>query len=168
MSKNDKGFSLVELIVVIAIMVILTGLISMGIGMAVSKPADECAAKIKSSLQSLRITTMGKYDAHVEIYKKNDQIYVKEIRVEDQSGNETIKESLVSGKGVQLFYEKGNSNTYIELTEDAGPLKIYYNRASGAFSNTATGYYCTHIKVTKGTREALLTLYPLTGKIVTE
>lgn len=168
MKKNNKGFSLVELIVVIAIMVILTGLISMGVGIAVSKPADECAAKIKSSLQSLRVTTMGKYDAHVEIYKKNDQIYVKEIRVEDQTGTETTKESLVSGKGVQLFYEKGNSGTYTELTDGAAPLLIYYNRSSGAFSNATTGYYCTHIKITKGTKEALLTLYPLTGKIVTE
>ena len=66
MKQENKGFSLVELIVVIAIMTILTGLISAGIGMAVSKPADECIDKFKASLQSIRVTSMRKIDAHIE------------------------------------------------------------------------------------------------------
>ena len=91
MKQENKGFSLVELIVVIAIMTILTGLISAGIGMAVSKPADECIDKLKASLQSIRVTSMGKFDAHIEIYKKGDQIYAKEYYTEDSSGRETTK-----------------------------------------------------------------------------
>ena len=166
MKKDNKGFSLVELIVVITIMVVLTGLISRGVSMAVSKPADECAEKLKASLQSMRITTMGKFDAHLEIYKKNDQIYVKEIRVEDSSGTTTTKESIVSGKGVKLYYEKDNSGSYTELT-DGNILYIYYNRSSGAFAKTA-GYYCTHMKAEKGNKTAVLRLYPLTGKIERE
>ena len=167
MNGKNKGFSLVELIVVIAIMVILTGLISMGVGLAVNKPADECASKIKVTLQSNRVTTMGKYDAHVEIYKKNNQIFAKEIMVEDSTGKTTTKENLVGTKGVQVFYEKDGSGSYTELVEGADPIKIYYDRSSGAFSNTP-GYCCTRIKVVKGSKEVILRLYTMTGKIVVE
>ena len=168
MRRNNKGFSLVELIVVIAIMVILTGLISMGVGMAVSKPADECVAKIKSTLQNIRVTTMGKYDAHVEIYKQNNQIYAKEIMVEDSTGTTSTKVNLVGTKGVQLFYELDSSGTYVELVEGGPSLLIYYDRSSGAFSKATSGYYCTRIKAVKGTKQAVLRLYSLTGKIAEE
>lgn len=165
MKQENKGFSLVELIVVIAIMTILTGLISAGIGMAVSKPADECIDKLKASLQSIRVTSMGKFDAHIEIYKKGDQIYAKEYYTEDSSGRETTKENIVGFKGVQVFYEINNSGSYTELVDGGTPLVIYYDRSSGAFSNALTGYYCTRIKAVKNSRTAEMILYPLTGKI---
>lgn len=168
MRKDNKGFSLVELIVVITIIVVLTGIISMGVGLAVSKPADECAAKLKASLQSMRVTTMGKFDAHMEIYKKNDQIYVKEIKVDTEGGTPSSKESIVSAKGVQLYFEKGNSGTYEELKEGDAPILIYYDRSSGAFSNSVSGYYCTRLKAVKGNRTAVLRLYSLTGKVENE
>ena len=166
MKNKNEGFSLVELIIVLAIIVILTGLVSVGVGLAVNKPADECAEKIKANMQSLRITTMGKFDSYMEIYCNGDKIYTKEYLI-DADGNVTSKENLVGAKGVHLSYEKDNSGSYTELSGD-DKITIAYSRSSGAFSNAKAGYYCTGMKVWKGDREVNLTIYKLTGKVIIE
>ena len=165
MKKDNRGLSLVELIIVIAIMVILTGLVATSIGLANSKPADECAKKIEATLQDLRISSMGKYDAYLEIYKSNNQIYAKQVLTMDGSGTTSEKLVVVGAKGVDLTYEFDNSGSYA-LLSDGSSIKIKYDRSSGAFA-IPDGYSgrISGIKCTKGSRTVDLKLTLSTGKI---
>ena len=66
MKKDNRGLSLVEVIIVITIMAVLGGLMTMGISAGVSKPAEECAEKLEAALNNARITTMGKQSVELE------------------------------------------------------------------------------------------------------
>ena len=58
--KNDRGYSLVELIVVISIMAIMVGLLSLGISVMFSKDAEAVAKAIDDELSEARMLSMSK------------------------------------------------------------------------------------------------------------
>ena len=69
MTKIDnKGFSLVELVIVMAIILILGGVAFTGLSLLTSRPVDECARKIQMVLQGNRNTTMGKLRQILMVY----------------------------------------------------------------------------------------------------
>ena len=155
MKKDNRGLSLVELIVVISIMVILTGLVTATIGVANKKPADECIAKIYATLQDLRVSSMGKYNAYGELYVgSNGQIYIKETLIYDDSGNQSEIVRVVGAKGVSVTVDG------TVLTSSSTPVKIEYDRSSGAFK-TAPGT----IYAAKGSRSLGIKLNKRTGKM---
>ena len=68
MKKNNLGMSLVEIIIVIAILAVAAGTLGLGIGMITGKPAEKCAKKLNAIMNNNRMTTMGKLSARLEIY----------------------------------------------------------------------------------------------------
>lgn len=171
MKKDNRGLSLVELVIVIAIMTVLTGVISMGIGIAVSKPADECASKLKAALQNARVTSMGKLDTTISVYTKDEKIYLMQKVVSESGTNST--ETLIGAKGVEVKYKISGESSYRDLGDSSHPLVLSFNRSSGAFKDLsamgfATKTYCVEIQVSKGNKTKLLKLSSLTGKIQME
>ncbi len=57
---DDRGLSLVELIVVISIMVVLLGLVSVGVSMLFSRDAERSATLIDDALSETRLSAMSK------------------------------------------------------------------------------------------------------------
>lgn len=57
---DDRGISLVELIIVITIMVVMTGLISIGVSLMFSRDASYVAGKIDDELSEARMYSMSK------------------------------------------------------------------------------------------------------------
>ena len=70
--KQNKGYSLIELVVVIAIMMVLAGVIGLQINMIYGFYAKECAKNLEAQLNKVQITNMSKKITEMEIYKKND------------------------------------------------------------------------------------------------
>lgn len=180
MRRDNRGLSLVEIIIVVAIMSIVGGSLIIGIGLATEKPADECAAKLQSILQSSRLAGMGKLDNRVEIYVKDDgYIYVLEkVKVATGNGADDYKyqetETRISERGITIEYILADNNTPITLDKDSAPLILSFDRSSGAFKDLSlmgpgySGKYCYKIIITKGTRVRVLTLARLTGKVTVE
>ena len=77
--KQNKGYSLIELVVVIAIMMVLAGVIGLQINMIYGFYAKECAKNLEAQLNKVQITNMSKKLTEMEIYKKNDGYYVNVI-----------------------------------------------------------------------------------------
>ncbi len=164
MRKDNRGLSLVELVIVIAILAVVGSLVTMGLSAATSKPAEECAKKIATTLNSARMSTMGKQSVAINLYKKGDYIYADEV-----VNGVITKTSQVSSKGVQVEY-KLEGGGYQTLGDASNKLSLSFKRSTGGFNKptvggTAEGAYCVEIRVSKGTRTNILNLAYLTGKV---
>lgn len=75
--RGKQGFSLVELLVTMAIMAVVVGMLSLGIGMLSSADTKEVAQGLNSSLGELKSRTMGKNQAaYLHFYRYEDVYYV--------------------------------------------------------------------------------------------
>lgn len=176
MRKNNKGYSLVELIVVIVIMALLVGTAFLSISIIFGASAKACSNDIKEALAECKVTAMGKSEAKVEIYKDaaDNSIYV--IQWIKQGDDWVAKKTDEAGNAIPE--EVGNSRVYVgykpkdgaetELTAGSS-LQICYDRGNGAFSDKSDGcILCEEIYVRGGSRSYVLTLTELTGKVALE
>ena len=176
MKKNNKGFSLIELIIVLAILSILTLGVSYGVGLLTDKPAKQCAMKLESFISDCRVTTMGKLNAVLYLYMDGDRLMVK--KVIDTSSTEHSETVTELGSGIAVSYRVSGDATgsYRTLGGVSTPLVIAFDRSSGAFlpldvmGSEFVGKYCLEIKVEVpgNDKVKLLKLSYLTGKVVLE
>ena len=164
MKKDNRGISLVEMIIVIAILAVVSGGVAIGIGSALSKPAEECTKKITDSLKNARVSTMGKNTVKLYLYSDTDGIYLKE-KVQVTGGTATEKKIRIGQRGVEVSYQLTGDSSYTSLGGESNPLVLSYKRTTGGFNEISSGKYCESIKVKKGNREHTLKLYSLTGKV---
>ncbi|MCM1325483.1 MAG: type II secretion system GspH family protein [Bacteroidales bacterium] len=173
LSMDNRGLSLVEIIIVVAIMSVLTGVLALGVSAALSKPADECAEKIVSTLNSARITTMGKQEISMKFYQDDTGVYLVES-ITDTSGSYN-KKSKIGQKGVMVSYKLEGDTDYRELN-DSGII-LSFKRSTGGFNNVFTsgpsgnadtGKHCVEVKVHKASRDKIIKLAYLTGKVMIE
>ena len=169
LSMDNKGMSLVEIVIVVTIMTVLTGVLALGVSMALSKPADECAEKIVSTLNGARITTMGKQGITMRFYQNDNGVYLEET-ITDASGNVITRPALRIGqKGVKVEYKLVQGTTEGALTTlDASGIKLSFKRDTGGFNPVAGAWYCKEIVVSKGNRTKTIKLAYLTGKVTIE
>ncbi len=59
LSGNNQGLTLVELMIIIAIMAILTSIVGINISLAFSRDAENCAKKIDTELEKVRMSSMS-------------------------------------------------------------------------------------------------------------
>ena len=181
--SNNEGFSLVELIIVIAIMAILVGVMAISASSLTGRKVKKCADEIVSTIERTRVLTLGKEQNDVECvltYEGKEyhaKIYQKGTLVSDRIvGKDPID--------IKVYFEDGASATGYTLAEIDGKtpyatpgekgLHLVFNRASGAFeqnTNEAGGHekeYCRRIVVTNGSRMIEITTVGRTGKILTK
>lgn len=166
MKKDNKGFSLVELIVVIGIIAILACTVGLGIGMVSNKPAQECSGKLVKVLQKVQRTAVGKSYNRVTI-KRDPQgriVVVQNYKGEDVPEAE-LEVAVVGQKSVDVVYTLDGGNSYDNI--DEAPLSFSFDRASTSIGYAnGTNSYCTQIRVTKGGGTNYdIELLPLTGRI---
>ena len=161
---DNRGISLVELIVVISIMVIIAGAISIGYGVVSTKPATECAEKIQIALNRSRITTMGKLNGYIRIYK-NDAGYVLMTETYD---SETTSPTVLTKKAVTVKYgdsELGESGLIISFRRSDGRLELFkFEDTSLAYEDVKDMEY-VEFEVSKGSRTYAVRIQPITGKV---
>lgn len=174
MRKDNRGLSLIEIIIVLAIMAATAGAFTIGLSMILRKPADECAAKLQASLQSNRMLAMGKVSTKLEIYMDADgYIYLREITETATSTGPDIRttETRIGDRGVTLVYKLSDGSS-ASLLPGGSPLILSFDRSSGAFKDLKEmGFpdrYCETITISKSGRDKVLTLAYLTGKVTLE
>jgi len=182
MRDDNKGYSIVELIIVIAIMAIITGFLAYSFSMVTGQQPRECANNISVALDKAKIYSMsksGSSDAYVEIWLDSNKGYVASyyapnspIKVNAIPGTDYIKieEEIIGKKTVSVeCFLADASGTSFEIN-GTNRIRIYYDRITGGFKKAAAVLggstmeeYCAKIAVSRG-REYQITFITATGK----
>ena len=171
--KNQRGFSMIELIVTVALLALTMTAVVIGLGALTGQHARECSRNLDAALgqaKNYAMSKSGSADAYMELNKTSDGYYA-DFYIPDKplAKPEDVTYTLVEHKRlgkkdirITCFFEGGTQ----VLIQDGTSVKFYYDRVSGAFKQAQSGTltdYCNRILVEKG-RKYRLDLVPATGK----
>jgi len=163
MKKNNRGFTLVEIIVVVVIMGVLVGIISLSISSVFSSRARRCASEMDAYISMCKVNSMSRAgciyivldldgDGNIRGRYYEDSDYVPD----DASLRDT---ATFSDSNVAATFTTGGTETALS---DTNTLTLSFDRNTGAFNPQSGGNYCTSISLTSG-RTYVITLIPSTG-----
>ena len=173
---NNKGYSLLEAIVIIAILGVITGFMVTSSGLLDGRRVKACADNISSLLEKVRATNLGKDEVTLTIYEEPGNGIKAKIVTKVKSKAEA-EGSLAAGTEQSVIEDVGNDNIEISYSTDisgsspvllgSGSLEFSFNRSSGSVKNTIpAGIKC--IIVRRGNAEKKIKIYTETGKISIE
>ena len=175
-NKDNRGMSLVEIIIVIAIMSVFIGVSGYGLSLSNNKAAAECAQKLCSALQHTRTVTMGKHETSLTLYMDAEgRIRVREVaqKLIDDDGNVELEErpSIVGENGVFVSCTLTDGSS-VDISE-TNNITFSFNRGSGALEATYVNAVkcdencnCRQITISKAGRTQYIVIVPVTGKIM--
>lgn len=167
--KDNKGYTLVEIMVVIAIIAVLLLVGITGLGFIGSANLNSCTEDLKTAVGKVRITTMGKNNATLRIYQDSSDgaYYIQEIVDGNPEAGEKIGKASLT-----LTYTMVDDSGAVLSTgtiSDPNDLEIGFDRSSGAQielpSNTGK---CSRIDISLGSRTRSVIMVPATGKVYTD
>lgn len=170
--KNNKGFSLVELIVVIAIMAVLAGIVTTSMSTLSGRQAQKTCEKTLSVLETVRTQTMGKRTVTATLYKADSGYTIKTVSTNSSSGgDESTKENHVDGSSVTASYYCTSASVELSSIADSSwtaidenGITIAFDRSSGALTNFAgdlssTDYSEIYLKFTQNGSDKVYVLH---------
>lgn len=167
MKRNNRGYSLVELIIVMAILALVTSGTIIGVRMMTGRPALKAANLLAQTLRSSRMSAAGKLENEVKLYRDSNGNLYAEATFTDGNANVITKKTKLSDKRVKMTYKLVGDAVEYELNSSADdPIVLQFDRATGAFKPTVGGKYCCEIRTTKANKTGIVTIHYLTGKVV--
>ena len=173
LKRDNRGFSLVEVIMVVAILSIMAGVLGYSFNLTNGKPAEQCAKRLASAISHGRTATMGKYRNTITVSKDADgNLIVTEdtlvlAKDEEHGISEDVTSqrfSKVGSKDVKVEYRIG-TGSYTELA-NGDSIFLRYDSGSGAMKKTAPGdAYYTGFKISKADKTWYVKLETLTGRV---
>lgn len=177
LEKKNGGYTLVELIVVIAIMVVLAGGSVVAFASLRNYRAKTAKDQICNNLKEARTEAMAKKTEWMQICKDSDGLKIK-------TSYRSAGDTMLSGN-IHVSYTEKGSSTEIEI-DSSHSLILTYARVTGAFEGIKTSttpdangklpnqmngssvVYCEKIHIENGARTKgyTITLNQETGKFV--
>lgn len=186
MKRENRGFTLIELVTALSIMMILMGMAVPNLDVIGGIRAQKAAQSVTAALDKTRMEAMNRLVGEMELSRRADGYYItyyldrgrKAAGISGESGER------IAPKKVRMSYtDKAGVH---ELNEGAS-LILTFDRESGSFlpiqSQVMTqesineylaagtdipfeggNNYCTEIRVWGGRRSYVITLIPATGK----
>jgi len=153
--KDNSGVSLIELIVVLAIIMVLAGMTTFSVRMLSSRSATQCAENMKISLEKNRTTVMGKKNGRIAFYRDGDgAVYMQEEFNYSGAFSKELGKATRIGKSEVDVYFAGAALT-------TSPVIIEFNRSGTLKSGSAS----LPVVIKKQNKEYEINIDSVTGKI---
>lgn len=161
---NNAGLSLVELVVVIAILAVLSAGSVTIVGAINNARTKSCAQSIYSDIGRVKINTLAK-EKSTDVgssYFKLKRDASNNIVIEE-GVNGTVVEKVIGSSELTVSYEYGGSNVNLTSSSSA-PAECTFDRATGGVKDrnfdtiTVSGVRASYV----------ITIYPATGKVEME
>ncbi len=167
MRRDNKGFSLIELIIIIAIMGIIITILGGNFVYVNYSAAKGCANSLKTAIGQTRIKTMGKKETYLYVYKDGNGYSMKTISKGSKSGDPITVESsewLAKNKVTVSYTIKTSTGADVGpvTIDDTHSLMIGFNRESGKLDTDTTATAITFDGISK----AVTTAANETGMII--
>lgn len=165
---DNRGISLVEIIIVVAIMSVIIGVSGYGLSLISGRPAQACAQKLAGSLQHTRTISMGKYATYARLARDDNgkvwfEVYQK---IKEADGDYAmVRQSNLADGSVSVICddeELGNGKSIL----------IGFDRSTGALTDKVGGDKPTtvvgKIIVSKANTTVNIGITKATGKVFIE
>lgn len=158
---GNKGISLVEMVVILAILSVVTVASLIGLKLITEKPVDACGECIANSIEELRTITMGKESCEGEISVDSEGVVWFKETV-DSTAKPAKK---VGASGLTLTATFQNGATCV--IDSSNPLTIEFKRETGGLKEDpgAGRDYLKEISISKGSKEVKVTIGRIAGKV---
>ena len=161
--KYNKGMSLLEVILVIAIMAILVGTAVSGIGYIRFADTKKCAYDINSMLAKTRTEAMSRSSKpYFYIYKYNNNYYMLATAASPSSLVLDGSATKIGNSSMEIIVkdEAGNERSITGNDVSSNAVKIGFVKSTGAFE---TSYFYDEILI-QGKTDYTIKLAKNTGK----
>lgn len=192
MRKENKGFTLVEMVITVSIFAILLGILVPSLNSIIGFRVQRATNSIASALDKTKIEASNRLVGEMMLERREDGYYISYIIDRGKvNGKENIKwnedEEKIAPSKTSISYKVDGGNEAKEMSKGER-LIITYNRATGAFlplqsqsetywdnkdifgilrkggSIFTNGTYCSQIIVSGGGRKRIINLLKDTGK----
>lgn len=158
--QNNKGFSLIEILVVLVIMVVLVSGAVVAFTNWRAWNLNDCAKKIDTGLSAAKVEAMGRESGSLTIYRDDDDNYWMEVTGENPE--------MIGDKDIDIYYTDTDGNVDVHVTKTQ-KLILSYERATGGFKPIQTDpsgvkIFCSSIKITRKDLACQIRLARTTGK----
>lgn len=169
MDKDNSGFSIVELIIVIAIISAVITTAALSVGLVLSANARTCANDIMGAISECKIATMssGRGNVRLLLYRDDTGNIYSELQTKETSGWVTGHDGAekIGARRCMVGTVDGTD----DLPQKDSPWEIYFDRSSGSIlydGDTTTSV--NDIYVWGGSKKYQIHLEELTGKATLE
>lgn len=176
MGKDGRGYSLVELLIVIAVAAALTATFTLSVGLVSSADARACADDVTGAIAACKIAAMseGQGNVRLVIYRGDSGNIYSEQQTREEEDEPWTAESgdvrKIGARRCRVGSSNGSDNIPVKTgdavpTLETGMWEIYFDRSSGSFREETT---ISDIYIQGGSRNYHIHLEGLTGKATKE
>ena len=167
---NNKGISILELVVVVAIMAIIGVTMFLATSVATDRHVTSCANKICMSFEQTRGLTLGKQSGTIKFWLNSNNEICAQMYI---NGSEYGDEVAIGHAGLSVsfvFVNPSNPSSQTTRALSSGGCEIEFSRSTGGvtqiiFDGSVETQKLKSIIVTNGHREMTIDVDTYTGRI---
>ena len=170
---NNKGLSLIELLIVVAIMTIIGGTLFLSTSVATNRHVTSCANKISTAIEQTRGLTLGKQSGKIKFWMGSDgQIYAQ-IYIDTNAYGDQVAIGHTGLSVSFVFADTSSPSTLTTCVLDSSGAEIEFSRSTGGIIKQTVGAVSfdpgskklKQIIVTNGSKETIIDVDTYTGRV---